>query len=78
MYQVADSNWWPKVARVGNISSIDFAVVKAVLAVTPVLASEFNTVVEKLALFPNAVANSCKVSNDAGAAPTRLDTALLT
>ena len=51
---------------------------KAVVAVVPTLATEFNTVVEKFALFPSAVASSCNVSNDAGAAPTKFATAVLT
>ncbi len=65
-------------ASVANVSNIDLVVFKAVFAVTPTLATEFNTVVEKLTLLPNAVANSCNVSNDAGAAPTKLATALFT
>ena len=65
-------------ASVANVSKIDLAVFKAVFAVTPTLAIEFNTVVEKLALLPNADASSCNVSNDAGAAPTKFATAVLT
>ena len=65
-------------ATVANVSNIDLVVFKAVFAVTPTLATEFHTVVEKLALLPNADANSCSVSNDAGAAPTKFATAVLT
>ncbi len=65
-------------ASVANVSNIDLMVFKAVFAVTPTLATEFHTVVEKLALLPNAEASSCNVSNDAGAAPTKFATALFT
>ena len=65
-------------ASVARVSKIDWAVFKAVFAVTPTLATEFNTVVEKLALLPNADASSCSVSNDAGAAPTKFATAVPT
>ena len=57
---------------------IDFAVFKAVIAVVPTFATEFNTVVEKFASFPMAVANSFKVFRAAGDAPTKLEIALLT
>ncbi len=57
---------------------MELVVVSAVAAVTPTLAILFNTVTEKLELFDIALANSYSVSNDAGAAPIKFATALLT
>ena len=65
-------------AKVASVSNIDLVVFQAVVAVTPTLATTFNTVVEKLALLPNADASSCNVSSAAGAAPTKFDIALPT
>ena len=66
-------------ANVGiTLFIIDFAVFKAVIAVVPTFATEFNTVVEKFASFPMALANSFKVSKAAGDAPTKFEIALLT
>jgi hypothetical protein len=60
------------------VSKIEFVVFNAVVAVVFTFAIAFNTVVEKLELFDIAFANSYNVSKEAGAAPTKLATAVLT
>ena len=60
------------------MSKIEFVVFNAVVAVLPTFATAFKTVVEKLELLDIALANSYNVFNAAGAAPTKLDIALLT